>query len=314
MPSVETLLPSLETQMPSDATQMSFYEIEFPLTGLDAEAVEAALRETGACSITFQDRGDDPVLEPRPGEVRLWPDTLVRALYDAATTDPAQNLSRLAAALGSRITAAARVSAVPAQAWERAWLKDWKSRQFGARLWVCPRAAAPPADPDAILVRLDPGLAFGTGSHPTTALCLETLAALDLTGKSVVDYGCGSGILAIAALKLGADHAICVDLDPQALLAARDNAVGNDVSARLVTQGPDAPLPAADCVLANILAGPLLELRPILTAACKPGGTLVLSGILENQQDALVAAYRPWFEWQAGVTRDDWACVRLLGS
>jgi len=305
-------MPCLETQMP-------FYEIEFPLTGLDADEVEAALHESGACSITFQDRGDEPVLEPRPGEVRLWSDTLVRALYEAATTaaaatDAAGNLSRLAAALGSRITASARVRAVPAEAWERAWLKDWKSLRFGPRLWVCPRGAQAPAEPDAVVVRLDPGLAFGTGTHPTTALCLEALAALDLTHKSFVDYGCGSGILAIAALKLGARHAVCVDLDPQALLAARDNAAGNDVSGRLATQSPAAPLPAADCVVANILAGTLLELRPVLTSACKPGGTLLLSGILRAQEHDIVAAYRPWFEWQGSVARDDWACVRLRGG
>jgi ribosomal protein L11 methyltransferase len=288
---------------------MTFYEIEFPLADLGAEAVEAALAESGACSITFVDGGDEPVLEPKPGEIRLWSDTRVRALFDEKY-DAARSLSQLAARLGPKITATARVSGVPERAWERAWLIGWKSMQFGKNLWVCPTSAEPPQDPGAVVVWLDPGLAFGTGTHPTTAQCLEALASLDLHGRSVIDYGCGSGILAIAALKLGASQAIGVDLDSQALLATRTNALRNDVSPRLMTQDVDAALPAADCVLANILAAPLIELTPILTAACKPGGQLVLSGILVPQADSVIAAYRPWFDIVQHRQRDDWCCIR----
>src|SRR6202012_477299 len=184
---------------------MSFYEIEFPLAALSSDAVEEALLEAGASSITFVDRGDKPVLEPKPGEIRLWSDTLVRALFQAYR-DAALNLNALATALGPHVTQTARVRAVKDQVWERAWLTDWKSLRFGRRLWVCPRAADAPADPEAVVVRLDPGLAFGTGTHPTTALCLQILDSLPLLGRTMLDYGCGSGILGIAALKLGAAH------------------------------------------------------------------------------------------------------------
>src|SRR6195256_2661284 len=202
---------------------MTFYEIEFPLADLSVEAVEAALLEVGACSITFLDRGDEPVLEPKPGEIRLWSDTLVRALFQESS-DAALNLNRLAGTLGPHVTQTARVRAVKDQVWERAWLTGWKSLRFGRRLWVCPRAAEAPPDPAAVIVRLDPGLAFGTGTHPTTALCLQILDSMDLEGRTVIDYGCGSGILGIAALQLGASHVTAVDLDPQALIATRDNA------------------------------------------------------------------------------------------
>jgi len=294
---------------------MPFYEIEFPLANLSSEAIEAALHDLGAQSITYVDRGDEPVLEPRPGEVRLWSDTLVRALFDTAT-DPAQTLGGLAARLGTAALGAARLRPVADQAWERAWLVDWKSMRFGPRLWVCPTTAAAPPDADAVVVRLDPGLAFGTGTHPTTALCLEALARIELKAKSVVDYGCGSGLLAIAALKLGAAIVTAVDLDPQALTASRENAKRNDVDAALVTQSPDAPIAPADCVVANILAGTLIELRPVLTAACRAGAQLLLSGILQTQAAEVAKVYAPWFDMVTTETRDDWCCLhaRRRGS
>jgi ribosomal protein L11 methyltransferase len=189
---------------------MTFYEIEFPLASLNCDAVEAALLEVGASSITFVDRGDEPVLEPKPGEMRLWSDTLVRALFQESS-DAAVNLDRLAATLGAHVTHTARVRAVADQVWERAWLEGWKSMRFGRRLWVCPRTAPAPEDREAIIVRLDPGLAFGTGTHPTTALCLQILDSLPLAGRTLIDYGCGSGILGIAALKLGAASVTAVD-------------------------------------------------------------------------------------------------------
>ena len=158
---------------------MPFFEIEFPLAGLEADAAEAALAHAGACSVTFEDMRDDPVLEPLPGEMRLWRETLVRAMFDDAH-DPARCLNLIGTSLGAEIAAAARVRAVPERVWERVWLQDWKPLRFGPRLWVCPTDAQAPADPDAVVVRLDPGLAFGTGTHATTALCLEALASLDL--------------------------------------------------------------------------------------------------------------------------------------
>jgi len=305
---------------------------------LNSETVEAALLEIGASSITFVDRGDEPVLEPKPGEIRLWSNTLVRALFqessDAAASDIAasdiaasdvvasdilRNLDRLAAVLGPQITQTARVRPVENRDWERVWLADWKSMRFGRRLWVCPTAAALPDDPNAVVVRLDPGLAFGTGTHPTTALCLQILDSLPVAGRTVIDYGCGSGILGIAALKLGAAHVTAVDLDPQALLATRDNAIRNGVSSSIDVQGidgqdVDAPgidggLQPAYCVMANILAGPLIELAPKLTAVCEPGGYLLLSGLLKTQAFAVKAAYGAAFDRVQVVERDDWCCI-----
>ena len=326
---------------------MSFYEIEFPLAALNSSLVETALLEMGASSITFVDGGDEPVLEPKPGEVRLWSDTVVRALFqtppDAESPESGavaaarnlealaavRNLEMLAAVLGPHVTRTARVRAVKDQDWERVWLADWKSMRFGRRLWVCPTAADPPEDPNAVVVRLDPGLAFGTGTHPTTALCLQILDSLPVHGRNVIDYGCGSGILGIAALKLGAAHVTAVDLDPQALLATRDNAIRNGVSANIDvrgvdeqgvsehgvnagsagTPGTDAGLQPAYCVMANILAGPLIELAPKLTAACEPGGYLLLSGLLKTQAYAVKAAYAHGFDMVQVVERDDWCCI-----
>jgi ribosomal protein L11 methyltransferase len=287
---------------------MRFYEIEFPIASLSSDAVEAALLEVGASSITFVDGGDEPVLEPKPGEMRLWSDTRVRALFQESS-DAAVNLHRLAAALGPQVADTARVRAVEDQVWERAWLVGWKSMRFGRRLWVCPRAADAPEDSQAIVVRLDPGLAFGTGTHPTTALCLQILDSLPLAGRTLIDYGCGSGILGIAALKLGASAVTAVDLDPQALLATRDNALRNGVSAQITVQGVEEELHSAYCVVANILAGPLIELAPKLTAACEAGGHLLLSGLLTRQAYAVKAAYASGFDMVQVVERDEWCCI-----
>ena len=287
---------------------MRFYEIEFPLGSLSPESVEAALLEAGASSMTFVDRGDEPVLEPKPGEVRLWSDTLVRALFEESS-DAAVNLDRLATTLGPHVTKTAHVRAVKDQVWERAWLTGWTSMRFGRRLWICPRAAPAPEDSQAIVVRLDPGLAFGTGTHPTTALCLQILESLALAGRTLIDYGCGSGILGIAALKLGAAHVTAVDLDPQALLATRDNAQRNAVASQITVQGVDNELHGAFCVVANILAGPLIELAPKLTAACEPGGYLLLSGVLSTQAYSVKAAYASGFDMVKVVERDEWCCI-----
>jgi ribosomal protein L11 methyltransferase len=287
---------------------MSFYEIEFPLGTLHPDEVEDALHEIGASSITFVDQGDEPILEPKPGEIRLWSATLVRALFDARI-EPLRQLERMSQSLGTECIADARLRAVEDRDWERVWLADWKSMRFGRRLWVCPTEAEPPDDPDAIVVRLDPGLAFGTGTHPTTAVCLQVLDALPLTGRSLIDYGCGSGILGIAALKMGAAHVTAVDLDPQALLATRANALRNGVARSIDVQGVPASLQPASCVVANILAGPLIELAPLLTASCEPGGDLLLSGLLKSQAYAVKAAYASGFDIVQVIGREEWCCI-----
>ena len=288
---------------------MPFYEIEFPLAALSQDALDDVLEEIGALSVTYVDSTDDePVLEPKPGEMRLWRDTLVRALFDQST-EPLLNLKKISVALGGSIAASARVRAVADQVWERVWMNDWKPMRFGRRLWVYPTTTEAPEDSGAVVVRLDPGLAFGTGSHATTALCLTVLDSLDLTGRTVIDYGCGSGLLGIAALKLGAAQVIAADIDPQALTATHENAARNGVAAHVVVQGAAAPLPQAHCVLANILAGPLIELAPRLTAACRPDSHLVLSGLLRSQTDAVTAAYAPGFDMLEVLTQDDWCCI-----
>jgi ribosomal protein L11 methyltransferase len=341
---------------------MPFYEIEFPLACLSQEVTDDALGQIGALSVTYVDRVDDePVLEPKPGEIRLWRDTLVRALFDLST-EPSLNLQRLGLALGAEVLGTARVRNVPDRAWGRVWLQDWKPMRYGRRLWVCPTSAEAPDDPDAVVVRLDPGLAFGTGSHPTTSLCLQVLDSLDLNGRTVIDYGCGSGVLGIAALKLGAARVLAVDVDPQALTATLDNAARNGVAAHILLQDAGAAhvdeacadaayadaryadaryadavhadavhadavhaeavhakatLPPSFCVLANILAGPLIELAPRLTAACLEGGHLILSGVLHDQAAAVVAVYAPGFDMLQVLTQDDWCCIharRGIGS
>ena len=293
---------------------MTFYEIEFPLASLSVERVEGVLLDIGASSVTFLDGGDEPVLEPKPGEFRLWSDTRVCALFqesdaDAVSSEVALRLERLAGALGPHITQTAHIRAVADQDWERVWLTDWKSLRFGLRLWVCPTVAEPPDQPDAVVVRLDPGLAFGTGTHPTTALCLQILESLPLAGRSIIDYGCGSGILGIAALKLGAAHVCAIDIDPQALIVTRDNAFRNGVGENIEVSLPGEPVTPAFCVVANILAGPLIELAPQLTAACEVGGYLLLSGLLKTQAYAVKAAYASAFDMVHIVERDDWCCI-----
>jgi ribosomal protein L11 methyltransferase len=295
---------------------MSFYEIEFPLATLSEGMVEAALLDMGASSITLVDGGDQPILEPRPGEMTLWGDTRIRALFEDPgpdCLDAARHLERLATLFGPHITATARVHAVKNQDWERVWLTDWKSMRFGRRLWVCPTQAEAPDDANAVIVRLDPGLAFGTGTHPTTALCLQILDSLPVAGRTIIDFGCGSGILGIAALKLGAAHVTAVDLDPQALIATRDNAERNGVARNIevlgVIPGIELSLQPAHCVMANILAGPLIELSPTLTAACEPAGYLLLSGLLKTQAYAVKAAYAAAFDIVRVVEREDWCCI-----
>ncbi len=294
-------------------TGRTYYEIEFPLSGLDPDSVEEALIAIGASSITLVDRGDEPVLEPKPGEIRLWSDTLVRALFDSSH-EALRQLERLTARFGEHITATARVHAVENRDWARVWLADWKPMRFGRRLWICPTAADAPDDPHAVVVRLDPGLAFGTGTHPTTALCLQILESLPLEGRTVIDYGCGSGILGIAALKLGAARVVAVDLDPQAIIATRDNAQRNGVLHALEVQGVPPRLTPAGCVVANILAGPLIELAPALTAACEMGGDLLLSGLLKSQAYEVKAAYAPGFVALQVVGRDEWCSIHARRS
>lgn len=272
----------------------------------DPGPFEDALFELGAVSVTLEDAADDPVLEPAPGATPLWPTVVVKALFDAGA-DPGAIRSALAQALQGGPEP--RFEALADKAWEREWLKDFRPMRFGRRLWVCPGGMSA-GDADAIRVELDPGLAFGTGTHPTTALCLEWLDAQPLEGRQGVDYGCGSGILAIAAALLGAQRILAMDIDPQALLATRENAARNGVHARIAVTADPALAPASvDVLLANILAGPLVELAPRFAQAVRPGGLLALSGLLAEQAAAVTAAYQPWFDIGTTATREGWALL-----
>jgi ribosomal protein L11 methyltransferase len=257
-------------------------------------------------SVTLEDAADDPVLEPAPGETPLWPTVVVKAVFDSGA-DADVITACLAQALPD--CPAPQFERLPDKPWEREWLKDFQPMRFGRRLWVCP-GGLPAGAPDAIRIELDPGLAFGTGTHPTTALCLEWLDAAAPLGGTVLDYGCGSGVLALAALRLGAAGACAVDIDPQALLATRQNAARNGLEHRLTVAAAEELRGGAwDIVLANILAGPLVELAPQLAGYCRAGGDIVLAGMLEPQAEDVAAAYGPWFDMQMFSNREGWAVL-----
>jgi ribosomal protein L11 methyltransferase len=291
---------------------MPWLQISFTVPQDRSALLEAALENAGALAVTLGDAGDDPQLEPPPGAMPLWEGVRLTALFD---DDPIgrDQVRTLAAALGRHALSPPVVEHIEDRPWERVWLDEFAPTRFGRRLWVCPRGQAPdPAEigPDTVIVELDPGLAFGTGHHATTALCLEWLDALDLTGKTVLDYGCGSGILAIAALRLGAALAVAVDHDPQALEATGDNAAENGVADRIRVYAPgDQPSLAADVLVANILAGPLVELAPRLAELVAPGGALALSGVLEEQAPQVAAAYNPHFDLAPPLLRDGWVLI-----
>ena len=273
------------------------------LETLSPEAVEEIFARHGACSITLTDAGDKPVLEPAPGETPLWQDVRITGLFTAdANFDELR--ADLVASLGVETLPKNEISDLEDRDWEREWLKDFGPMKFASRLWICP-GDSEVNDEDAVVVRLDPGLAFGTGTHPTTALCLEWLDGLELEGSSMLDYGCGSGVLAIAALLLGSDRAMAMDIDDQAVRATQDNALRNDVRDRLaVTNHPVGVAGEFDVVIANILASPLIELAESIATHVKGGCLLALSGILSEQVEEVLDAYRPWIEFDEPEYRE----------
>jgi ribosomal protein L11 methyltransferase len=272
-----------------------------------AEPLSDFLVELGAVSVGFEDAGDQPLFEPKPGETPLWRQTKVTALFEEEA-DAAEIRNAVETEFGDRL-AGWESTILEDQVWERAWLEHFKPIRFGQRLWICPTGFAPP-EPEAVNVILDPGLAFGTGTHPTTALCLEWLDGQDLAGKTLIDYGCGSGILAVAALKLGAAQAFGVDIDAQALTASAENARKNGVEAGLTLGYPkDLPAEPADVLVANILAGPLIELAGDITGRLKPGGRLALSGILATQVEQVRKAYESRIDFAPGRLLEDWALL-----
>lgn len=293
---------------------MPFLQIVLDIGDRDPVAAENACFARGALSVTLADAADDPVLEPAPGSTPLWNTIRLSALFPAGTDG-----RELAAALGTAIglvPEAIHLETLEDRAWEREWLKDFRPMRFGQRLWICPGGQVAP-DPSAVVIELDPGLAFGTGTHQTTAMCLEWLDGAALRGRTVLDFGCGSGVLALAALSLGAASASATDIDPQALLATRENAARNHLESALDVL-PVGSLPEAqwDVVMANILAGPLIELAPRLAASTRPSGSIILAGMLEPQAESVAAAYGPWFHMSEFASRDGWTALTgtRLGS
>ena len=302
---------------------MPWLELTLRCAEAEQPRYENALEDVGALAVTLLDADVDTanehaILEPGVGETPLWGEIALSALFPAEADalvllaaleafDPGLDWSRVA------------FRKVEDQDWERAWMDQYVPLQFGRRTWIVPWNQDLPDDArvdDAAVVRLDPGLAFGSGTHPTTALCLQWLDALadagELDGATVLDFGCGSGILALAALKLGAARAVGIDNDPQALLATHDNAERNAVAARLDVHAPqDAPATTYPVVVANILATALDALADTLAARVAPGGRIALSGILSGQEDALVERYGAWFDALAVERLDDW--IRIDG-
>ena len=283
-------------------------QIKLRTTNQSADTIAELLEQLGALAVSYTDAEDSPILEPKPGERRLWPNTEVTGLLEQGT-DPKPILAVLKQLLGDHIPMVA--TTLEDKNWIRAWMDQFKPLKFGQHLWICPSWISVD-EKDSVVVMLDPGLAFGTGTHPTTSLCLSYLDSLDLKDKDILDYGCGSGILAIAALKLGAKSATGVDIDEQALIASKENAHRNGVEDKLqLIMGTDKKLdlPQFPITVANILAGPLAELEPIIASLTQSGGKLALSGILTEQADSVIEAYSKDFVMNKVKDLDGWALL-----
>lgn len=288
---------------------MPWIQLRVSTTEEKAEQVSDMLMGWGAQAVSFLDAHDTPIYEPMPGEVIYWTNTVVVGLFDAEhpmdkVVKQLQQVSFFKDGVDYKL------EQLEDKDWEREWMDNFHPIKFGNRLWVCPSWRDIP-DPTAVNVMLDPGLAFGTGTHPTTALCMQWLDATIEPEQTVVDFGCGSGILGIAALKLGAKRVVGVDIDPQAIEASHANAKRNNVEGKIELYLPkDQPGNfQADVVVANILAGPLAELKAIISAYVKPGGQLALSGILQSQAQSVIAAYSDEFSFDPIAVQDEW--VRL---
>ena len=289
---------------------MSWLQISIEAAGDQVDEISEAFTTLGALSVTVLDAGDEPLLEPAPGETPVWSNTRVIALFDATQVDATQDAAELKLQLQTILDAPVPdllVEPLADRDWSNTWRDTFGAMQFGKRLWVCPVGESPP-DPAAVVVHMDPGMAFGTGTHATTALCLEWLDAHPPVNQSVIDYGCGSGILAVAARKLGAANVTAVDIDPQALQATRENARRNGCEIEVFH--PEAlGQGSADLVIANILANPLIELAIDLSQRVHTDGQLVLTGILADQAEAVMAAYRDGFEFAPPVCREEWVLL-----
>lgn len=288
---------------------MPYYELTITEIATDrVEELSEQLEGMGALSITCTDQGDHPIFEPRPGTTPLWPESVIKALF--STLNEAEHAQKVLQQ--SLLHGKMSIVNVADQAWERAWMDDFHPMKFGDKLWIYPSWTTPP-DANGVNIQLDPGLAFGTGTHATTALCLTWLDTHPPIAKTVLDFGCGSGILAIAALKLGATKVYAVDIDPQAHEATKNNASQNgcDNPNQLIIGEESITNEPVDLILANVLLEPLLQCRDKFLAWSKPKAIFVLSGLLENQCDTIVNAYQPYCRVVYQNTDDEWGLVVL---
>jgi ribosomal protein L11 methyltransferase len=288
---------------------MTWRQLSVTCQTAQLEQVEDLMMELGALSISLRDAGDEPIYEPLPGDSPVWRESIVTATF-AEDSDPEALEHMLAAKLPRELAQTLARDSFQDRDWEQAYRQHFTPIQCAPELWIVPSWIDPP-NPDATNVRLDPGLAFGTGGHPTTNLCLSWLATQRLDGQELIDFGCGSGILAIAAIKLGARQVLAVDIDPQALNACESNMAVNAIAAeRIPLCLPDAVGKIkADLLMANILAGPLLALLPQFAELVRPGGNILLSGILKSQLNEIQSAYSKYFELQPARFREEWVCL-----
>ncbi len=291
---------------------MAWWQLSVQSTADELEQTEASLLAIGAVSITLSDAHDSPIYEPLPGDSPVWQHALVTGMFEP-TRQLEDLYDELIKLLPDHQVATASQSILEDQDWERVHLKHFKPIQCAHNLWIVPGWLSPP-DPSATNIQLDPGLAFGTGNHPTTRLCLEWMAHQDFNHQSVIDYGCGSGILAIAACKLGAASVFAVDIDPQALSASTENALRNDIEMEMlhISLATQMEKVEVDLLIANILSGPLIELAPRFADLVKSEGRIMLSGILKHQLNDVKSAYQPFFNLDAVKESEDW--VRVTGS
>lgn len=298
---------------------MPWLKLILETTDANVPLLEDCLIELGAAAVTLTDSADQPLFEPPLGTTPLWSQTRIEGLFDTSVDmDVATNV--LKHYFNSELPNASlnyKIEALEDKDWEKVWMDDFKPMCFGTRLWICPSWIQTPED-NAVNLKLDPGLAFGTGTHPTTAMCLEWLDSQALDGTHVIDYGCGSGVLGIAAGLLGSEQVIAIDNDPQALIASKDNCIKNQLQDKFHTFSPEQfqqhlhnkasvlPFTEADVLIANILAGPLQQLAATLTALVKPGGKLVLSGILDYQAEEVMAAYASHWHFYPPQHKAEW--------
>jgi ribosomal protein L11 methyltransferase len=288
---------------------MSWWQFSLNCQASELEQVEELMLGLGALSISLSDAGDEPIYEPLPGDNPVWQESIVAATFDGAN-DHEFLYRQLTRELPDHLASGVRLKTLQDQDWDQAYKQHFQPLQCAPDLWIVPSWSEPP-DPGATNIQLDPGLAFGTGSHPTTALCLAWLGANNINYRRVIDYGCGSGILAIAAIKLGAQQVVAVDIDAQALTACNSNMQVNAISSKQIQVISPGELDASamDLLIANILAGPLVELAPRFAELVRPDGQILLSGILDTQVEEIQSAYRPFFKLDPASYRDQWVCI-----